>query len=493
MQKKISENDSEQQKSEPTLKEKTAKGLFWGGISNAAQQIFSLITGIILLHLLNREDYGVIGMLAIFTAIAQSIQESGFSTALVNKQDSKHEDYNAVFWFNVLSSTAIYIILFFSAPLIAKFYDKPELTNLSRILFLGFFLASIGIVHSAILYKYLMVKERAKIDLASLVISGIAGVGLALLGFKYWGLAVQTVIYIGVGTLLRWRYSPWRPTFEFNFKPLKKMFSFSIKLFVTNIFSQVANNIFSLLLGKFYGEKQVGDYSQGYKWMSMGHSFISGMINNIAHPIMAKVTGDIERLKNVFRKMLRFGAFISFPLMFGLAFIGREFILITGGEKWLPCVPFLQLFCIWGAIRFMWLLYAGVLISYEKSNIYMWGIILTSLLQLIAIAAMFPYGIFPMVIVYIILFITGILFWHYFVHKLINLRLWDVIKDVFPYISITLLSIAIAWMITKRLENVYILFMSKIIIVAFLYIGTRWVTNSTILKESVGYLRRKSL
>jgi O-antigen/teichoic acid export membrane protein len=491
MQTEISENNSEQQKPEPSLKEKTAKGLFWGGVSNAAQQIFSLIAGIIFLRLLNREDYGTIGMLAIFTAIALAVQDSGFSTALVNKQDNRHEDYNAVFWFNVLISIAMYVILFFSAPLIAAFYNKPELINLSRVLFLAFLFGGVGVVHSAILYKYVMAKERAKIDLASLVVSNIIGIGLALNGFKYWGLAIQTVLYISTGTLLRWYYSPWRPTLKFDFKPLKGMFSFSIKLFLTNIITQIANNILSVLLGKFYGEKRVGDYSQGYKWMSQSHSFISGMVNSVAHPIMAQVTGDSERLRNVFRKMLRFGAFVSFPLMFGLAFVGREFMLIIGGEKWLPSVPFLQLFCIWGAIRFIWLLYMNVLMSYEKSDIYMWGVILTSVIQLIAIFIMFPYGIFSTIIVYISIFCAGILFWHYYVHKLIRLRLWDVIKDVFPYISMTLLSIITTWLITKRLENVYILFISKIIIVALLYIGTLWITNSIILRESVSYLIRK--
>ncbi|MDR2026997.1 MAG: lipopolysaccharide biosynthesis protein [Prevotellaceae bacterium] len=491
MQTETSGDNLEQQKPEPTLKEKTAKGLFWGGVGNAAQQIFSLVIGIILLRLLNREDYGMIGMLAIFTAIALSIQDSGFSTALINRQDNRHEDYNAVFWFNVLSSIVMYIILFFSAPLIAKFYDKPELIHLSRILFLGFLFGGIGVVHSAILYKYLMVKERTKIDLVSLIISSITGTALAFLGFAYWGLAVQTVTYIATGTVLRWYYSPWRPTWEFDFKPLKGMFSFSFKLFLTNIFMQIANNIFSVLLGKFYGDKRVGDYSQGNKWMIMGHSFIAGMINSVAHPIMAQVTGDSERLRKVFHKMLRFGAFVSFPLMFGLAFVGREFILITGGEKWLPSVPFLQLFCIWGAIRFIWILYMDVLMSYEKSDIYMWGIILTSTLQLIAIFVMFPWGIFPAIIVYIILSVAGILFWHCFVHKLIKLRLRDVIKDVFPYVSIAILSITVTWAITKGLENIYILFISKITGVALLYTGTLWITNSTILRESVSYLKRK--
>ena len=318
---------------EETLKEKTAKGLFWGGVSNGLQQVLTLVFGVILLRILDPSDYGVVGMLAIFTGIANTILDCGFTTALTNKKEFKHKDYNAVFWFSLFSGIALYIILFFSAPLIARFYEKPVLTNLSRFLFLSFLFGSTGVAHHAILFKNLMVKERAKIDIISLFLSGIVGVILALNGFAYWGLAAQTVVYVGSGTLLRWYFSPWRPTFNFDFTPIKEMFSFSSKLFLTNIFWQISSNIYSVVLGKFYNEKEVGLYSQGNKWMGMGNSVITGMINGVAQPVLIRMADDKERQKNVFRKMLRFGAFVSFPLMLGFAFISRELFFIVGGEK----------------------------------------------------------------------------------------------------------------------------------------------------------------
>lgn len=216
---------------EETLKEKTAKGLFWGGISNGLQQVLSLIFGIILLRVLNAEDYGMVGMLAIFMGIASTIQESGFTAALINKKEFKHEDYNAVFWFSLFSSVVMYIILFFSAPLIAWFFEKPELTNLSRLLFLGIVVGGIGVAHNAVLLKRLMVKERAKIDIMALLISGVTGVFLALNGFSYWGLAIQSVTYVGVSTFAKCYFSLWKPTMSFNFYPLNEMLSFSLKLF----------------------------------------------------------------------------------------------------------------------------------------------------------------------------------------------------------------------------------------------------------------------
>ena len=313
---------------EQSLKEKTAKGLFWGGVSNGVQQLLNLLFGLVLARILNAEDYGMVGMLAIFSAIAGTIQESGFTSALTNQKEIRHEDYNAVFWFSVLTGVAFYILLFLGAPLIAAFYGKEELIGLSRILFLGFVLGGIGIAPNAYLFKTLMVKERAKIDVFSLICSGIVGVTLALNGFAYYGLAIQTTTYIGVGSLLKLFYSPWEPSLSFSWKPLKAMFGFSSKLILTNIFTQVNNNIFSVVIGKFYTPTQLGFYSQGQKWMGMGNMLIGGMITGVAQPVLVEVKDDAEREARVFRKMVRFGAFVSFPAMLGLAFVAPEFIEI---------------------------------------------------------------------------------------------------------------------------------------------------------------------
>lgn len=476
--------------SEQTLKDKTAKGLFWGGISNGLQQILGLIFGIVLARILSPEDYGMVGMLAIFTGIASSIQESGFTAALVNKPEINHDDYNAVFWFSLLSGVILYIVLFFCAPLIAWFYDKPELTNLSRLVFLGFLFSGAGIAHNAILFKKLMVKERAKIDVTALVVSGIVGLLMALNGFAYWGLAVQGTTYIGVGTLLRWYYSPWRPTLNINIQPLKEMFGFSSKLFLTNIFWQISSNQFSVLLGKFYNPQQVGYYSQGYKWMGMGSSFIGGMINGVAQPIFAQVQNDPVKQQAVFRKMVRFGAFVSFPLMLGLAFVAKEFILITVGEKWLPSVPFLQLLCIWGATSYLLNLYINLLMAYGKSNIYMWGMILVGLSQIAIVAIVFPLGIFWMIAAYISSFFISLLGWHSFVKKLIGLKFKHVMKDLFPYLSITCIVFFITWMITFGIVNIYILILAKIGISTVFYLIIMWVSNSVMFDECLRFFRK---
>lgn len=477
---------------EQTLKEKTAKGLFWGGLSNGVQQLLNLLFGLVLARILNANDYGMVGMLAIFSAIASTIQESGFTAALTNQKEIKDEDYNAVFWFSTLTGIILYFILFFCAPFIAKFYDKPVLIGLSRIVFLGFLFGGIGIASNAYLFKTLMVKERAKIDIISLICSGSVGVILAINGFAYYGLAIQTMTYIGIGSFLKFLYAPWKPTFKINLQPLKLMFGFSSKLILTNIFTQISNNVFSVVLGKFYSPQQLGFYSQGQKWMGMGHQLIGGMINGVAQPILVQVGNDTERQRNVFRKMIRFGAFISFPSMLGLAFTAKEFIFILLGEKWLPSVPFLQLFCLWGAIVYLWLLYTNLLISHGKSEIYFYGIVLTGLLQLIVVGVMFPFGIYLMVSGYIVIYYVILLYWHYFTNKVLSITLLDVIKDIVPYLGAVFLSFLAAYVVTLSVENIYIIFFMKIMVTIIVYCSIMWFGNSSIFKETLMYLKNRA-
>ena len=331
---------------EETLKDKTAKGLFWGGISTFFQQIIGMVFGIVIARILSPDDYGLVAMLAIFSAIANTIMDSGFTTALINKKTIRHEDYNAVFWFSAFCGIVIYMILFLAAPLIAQFYNKPVLLNLSRVLFLSFLISSFGIAHNAILFKKLKVKQRGIIDVVAVSVSGGVGLIFALLGFAYWGLAIQLVSQCLVATLLRWYFSGWRPTLSFDLSPIKEMFGFSSKILFNNILGQVNMNIFSVLLGKFYTDTDTGYYSQGNKWMVLGNMTISNMIQGVAQPVLVEVADDKERQKKVFRKMLRFGAFISFPVLLGLAFVAKEFILLTVGEKWLNSVPYLQILTI---------------------------------------------------------------------------------------------------------------------------------------------------
>ena len=480
---------------EPTLKQKTAKGLFWGGLSSGVQQILNLVFGLVLARILDAEDYGMVGMLAIFSAIAGTIQESGFTAALTNQKEIRKEDYNAVFWFSALTGVVFYLILFFCAPLIAQFYGRPELIGLSRIVFLGFLFGGLGIASNAYLFKQLMAKERAKIDIIALFCSGIVGVTMALNDFAYYGLAAQTTVYIGVGSLLKLYFSPWKPSLQINFRPLREMFGFGSKLLLTNIFTQVNNNVMSVILGKFYNAQQLGFYSQGQNWMVKGYLFIGGMISSVAQPVLVETSNNIDQQRAIFRKMIRFGAFVSFPVLLGLAFVAKELIVILIGEKWLPSVPFLQLSCLWGAVVYMWLLYTNLLISHGKSDVYLKGVVCISVLQLLVILGLGILGVNMCQIVggYVCVYYVGILMWHYCVHRIINISLLNVFMDLCPYLGSLMIAFAIALAGTVYIENIYVILVFKILVVSIVYISIMYWGNSVIFRECLNFIFKKTL
>jgi len=473
---------------ETSLKEKTAKGLFWGGFSNIFQQLISFGFFIYVVRTLDPADYGLVGMLAIFPGIASTLVNSGFGIALINKQDATDKDYNAVFWFTFFVGLFLYIALYFCAPLIAQFYRQPVLIDLSRVLFIGFFIGGIGTVSSAIMVKQMKTKLRAMIDIISLLTASFVTFIMVLNGFSYWAIAIQNLLNISLASIMYIIIIPWKPTFSFTFAPLKSMLSFCIKIFLTSITLKINENIFSILLGKFYTESDVGNYTQGQKWMTMGQSFVSGMVTYVTQPVLAQVNEDKERQVNILRKLIRFGAFVSFPLMLGLAFIGREFIIIAVTEKWLHALPYLQLFCIWGAIGFLSTILLNLIYTLGKSDIYLKVTIITCVLQLLTILSLFRLGIFAMIIGYIVMNYIGILLWQYYANKLIGLRLKDILKDIFPYLGITLLCFGIVWLITRNIQNLYFLLASKIIISVILYIFAMKVSNSVIFKESMEFL-----
>lgn len=473
-----------------TLKEKTAKGLLWGGISNGVQQLLNLLFGIFLARLLTPEDYGMVGMLTIFSLIAGAVQESGFTAALVNKKNIKHEDYNAVFWFSILTSLCIYTLLFFCAPLIARFFHQPELTTLARYSFIGFVISSTGVAHSAWLFRSLRVKQRAMASVFGLLLSGTVGITLAWAGFSYWGIATQNLVYVTTTTGCYWYFSAWRPSPHIDFSPLKEMITFSSKLLVTNLFIHLNNNLFSILLGRYYSEREVGFYNQANKWNYMGYSVVNGMVSGVAQPVLAQVSDDRQRQLRVFRRMMRFTSFIAFPAMLGLSLIAPELITITITNKWAESARILQILCVSGAFIPVINLCSYLLISKGKSDTYMWNTIILAVIQLGVATILYPYGIRWMIICYVAINLLWLPVWHHFVRREIDYRFLHLLKDILPYLFIAAGVMAISYWCTAGCTHIYVRFACKIFLAASLYLLVMWIGGSVTFKESIQYLRK---
>jgi len=474
-----------------TLKEKTAKGLLWGGLSNSFMELLNLIFGIFLARILSKSDYGMVGVLALFPALANIFLEGGFIAAIVNKKEAHHSDYNALFWFNLFGGIVVYFILYCCAPLIATFNHTPELKPLARFLFLGFVFSSLGTAPSAYFFRNLLVKERAKIQMISMLISGVIGVAAALCGCRYWGIALQTIMYTGLTSALLWIRSPWKPTLDINFRPLHEMWGFSSKMLITYLFNQVNVNVFSLVLGRCYNIEQVGIYSQGNKWTAMGCSSLVGMINGVAQPVLHEANTDVERLRSVFRKMLRFTVFISFPSILGLGLVSRELIHIAVTDKWLSCVPIMQILCIWGACTPISTLYSNLMNGIGRPQCYMWNTIGLGIAQLIGILLSVHFGLLPMLYVFVMINILWLFIWQGFAKHYIGLRFIDVLHDILPYSIISCLVLATAYICSLPFSNAIITLLVKMVVSSSLYIFILWRLDSTAFKESVKYLRRK--
>ena len=476
---------------ESSLREKAARGFLWGGLNNGLVQIIGALFGIVILRHLTPDDYGKISMLMVFPALASILQESGFTAALCNLKEPTHRDYNAVFWFNIGVSALLYGALFFCAPLIARFYNDPSLLPLSRYLFLGFFISSWGTVQRAYLFIHLMNKESCIIALTSLVLSNTVGLLMVLAGFSYWGLATQNILFILIVAVMNWWYSPWRPTLQFDMAPVRKMFGFSSKLLFTNIINTLSSQAFSFLLGKFYGDYTAGIYGNARKWDDMCANTINGMVTGVALPVLSKVRDERERYRQVFRKMLRFVSFVSFPCMLGMGFVAREFLLVVVGPKWEASAELLSMFSVYGAIFPLMTLYGQMVIGQGKSQINMWCTIGLSSLILIGLWALHPFGVHTMVVYFIALNALWLLVWQFFALRLIRLSFWHAFCDVAPFLLLSLGSMAVAWTATRAIENIYLLLAGKIALTALCYVGILWILRARILRESIDYFLHK--
>jgi len=496
-----------------TLKEKTAKGLFWGGMNNSVQQLLGLAFGIILGRLLDPSDYGMTAMLAVFSVIANELQSSGFKTGLINLKAPAHEDYNAVFWFNILAGAAIYVVLWFCAPLIADYYHKPELIPLSRYVFLGFVFSSFGMAQSAYMTKQMQIKQIAKCGMMATLASSIICVILAALKFGYWALATQYLVYIAINTFLLWYFSPWRPTLKVTFEPIRRLFPFSFKIMVSAIFTQLNVNIMNLLLGHYYGDINTGHYNKAYEWSSKCFLLVGNMMRQVDQTVLVGLHDERDRQLAVLRKMVRFTAFISFPLLFGLGLVSHEFIVLAIGEKWTFSASLLPYLCLCGAFMPLSTLLTDAIISQRRSDIYLWSTVGLGILQIVLMVALWRQGIYTMVMAYTLLNIVWVFVWHFFTNRLMSYGLLSFLKDILPFALAAAVVMAVTGLVTEFIVDslqftvnsgqwtvdsydylrLWVLLISRVVIAAVLYYGVMRISGAVILKECLAFIKGKKV
>ena len=465
--------------------------MLWGGLNSGIQQLVGLAFGIVLGRLLSPSDYGMMAMISIFSLVATALQDSGFRTALTNIEHPKHEDYNSVFWFNIIMASSLYVILFLAAPLIGEYYHTPRVVPLCRYAFLSIVIASLGTAQSAYLFKHLRAKQQAEAGALAVILSSLTGVGMAFAGMAYWSLATQGLVYVGINTLLQWHFSPWRPSIHgITFAPVRRMFRFSCKILATTIMTHVNNNVLNILLGHYFTPRDTGNYNQAYQWNTKCYSLVQSMVAQVAQPVLVSLNGEEGRQKDVFRKMMRFTAFITFPLLFGFGLVAKEFIVTAIGEKWLASAQLIQILCLSGATMPLSTLFSNMIISKGRSGTFFWCTFTLGLVQIATMVMIWPMGIRTMVIAYTLLNTSWLLVWLFFVRRLIGYGYWMFFCDVMPFALAAAGVMGVAYVATMPLSNMIALLITRFIIAVVLYYVVMKIARVKILAECERFVKR---
>ena len=324
---------------------KTISNFIWRFAERCGAQLVTFLVSIVLARILAPEDYGTIALVTVFTTILQVFVDSGLGTALIQKKDADDLDFSSVFYFNIIVCVILYGVMFIVAPLIAEFYGDMSLTLVVRIISLTIVISGVKGIQQAYVSRYMLFKRFFFSTLGGTIFSAFLGIGMAYAGFGVWALVVQQLSNAAIDTLILWLTVKWRPKWMFSWKRLMHLLSFGWKLLVSALLDTVYNNLRNLIIGKIYSASDLAYYNQGDKFPKVIVTNINTSIDSVLLPSMSSVQDDHERVKRMTRRAIKTSTYIMAPLMMGLAFCATPIVQLILTDKWLPCVPYLRIFC----------------------------------------------------------------------------------------------------------------------------------------------------
>ena len=329
-----------------SVKKTLVRGVVWNTIEKIVVKGAAFVIGIILARILSPSDYGLIGMLAIFITISNVFIESGFAKALIQNQECKDIDFSTAFVTNVTISLLIYVVLYISAPYIALFYDEPSLTLITRALSVNFVIGALNIVHRAKLMAKVDFKSLAIINFWGTIIGGAIGIFFAYKGYGVWALVFQTIASTASMMFMFPFYSKWTPSIKFATDSFRRLFNFGSKLLVTGVVATIVNNLTTILIGRYYKSGALGYYTRATQYSDLAATTINDVFNTVTFPVLSSLQNDKENLVRIYRRILFYTALITFPLLILLVLLAEPIVVIMLTDKWLPCVPLLQILCV---------------------------------------------------------------------------------------------------------------------------------------------------
>lgn len=440
-----------------SLRDKTARGVGWSFVDNMANSGITFLVGIVLARLLAPEEYGVMAMIAIFIAVSDSIIDSGFSNALIRKINIERIDYNTVFYFNLVISVSLYVVLFFASPAISAFFREPVLTKVMRVIGYVLIINALSIIPRTIFVRNVNFKTQTKVSLIASISSGIVGIGMASFGMGVWSLVGQQLSRQFLNTIFLWIYCKWKPVLEFSVKSFKEMFGFGSKLLISGLLDTIYKDIYYLVIGRFFTSAILGQYTRAQQFNTIFSSNLTTVVQRVSYPVLSSIQNEPERLREAYKKIIKSTMLITFACMLGLAAVAKPLVIILIGEKWLPAVGFLQIICFSGMLYPLHAINLNILKVKGRSDLFLKLEVIKKLLAIgpiilgvfLGIEYMLWGSVFNSFVAY---FLNS-----YYSANLINYPTIEQIKDILPTFCISMVVSAIMWCFSFLNLSVYLL------------------------------------
>lgn len=476
---------------EDSLKNKTVKGIVWSSIERFSVQGIQFLVMIVMARLLTPKDYGLVGMVAIFIAVAQSLVDSGFSQALIRKQNRTETDNSTVFYFNIVVGILLYLVLFAIAPWVADFYNSPELTALMRVICLSVVFNSFVVVQRALLTVNIDFKTQAKASLTAAVVSGVIGIGMAYSGFSYWSIVAQQLVNLGLNTLLLWIFTRWRPRWIYSWGSFRELFTFGSKLMVSGLLDVVYRNMYLLVIGKVFTASSLGYYTRANQFAEFPSSNLTGIMQRVTYPVLCQIQDDDERLAQIYRRFLRLSAFLIFPLLVGLSAVAEPFVLLLLKEQWLFAATLLQIICfamMWYPIHAINL---NLLQVKGRSDLFLRLEIIKKAIAVLILCVTIPMGLIAMCVGQILSSLIALIINTNYTGKLIQVGFLRQMRDLLPTLLLSLSMWGVVYGITSCLSGIILQLIVGIIAGMVYYIALSALFHFPELKELYSIIRRK--
>jgi O-antigen/teichoic acid export membrane protein len=420
-----------------TIKHKAFSAVIWSALERVSGQLIRFAIGVVLARLLLPAEFGLIGMITVFMGVSQVFVNCGFGEALIQKQNASPQDESSVFYFNIALGLIAAGLLYGAAPWIARFYEQPSLVTLTRFMALDIIIGSFGSVQTILLTKRLHFKIQLKISVTATLISGAVAIVMALKGFGVMSLVAQILVGDSLRTIMIWIFEGWRPMPSFSWSSLREMFPYGSRLFASGILNSIFVEIYSIIIGKLYNPATLGFYTRARQMQQLPVDNLSGIVSRVSFPLFAAIQEDKPALKRGVRRAVKGLTWLNLPVMVGLAVTARPLVIVLLTEKWLPCVPYIQLLCIAGALYPLSLIHVNALSAQGRSDLFLRLEIIKKVLTVVAVAATFHFGVIGLLIGSVIVSVMSYALNGYYSTTLFAYSWREQVFDLLPYAALS--------------------------------------------------------